>query len=824
MTQVGTYVEVIIPLALNGTFVYEVPNNLISDLAVGIRVVVPFGAKRSYCAVVKEIHNNKPTGYEAKLINAIIDGKPILTLKHLQFWEWMGKYYMCSVGDVMNAALPAGLKIDHSDSILLNQSLEYNKNVLSDNEYLVVDALELQGSLKVEELELIVSKKSVQEVVSTLIDMDIVHPERLITERYTPKLKAYVDLGKSLVADESLLEAKLAELKRAPKQTKVLLSLLHLSNYYGEGVKEVSKEELLLDADATSATVKQLADKGVVEIWQKELDRIDNSNAEIIELQTLSESQERAYGEIVSVHAKQQIVLLHGVTSSGKTEIYMKLIQDTFNQGKQVLFLVPEIGLTTQLTRRLASFFGNRLGVYHSKFNANERVEIWRKVGTSEKSHSLIVGARSALFLPFKDLGLVIIDEEHETSYKQSEPAPRYHARDSAIKLASQFDAKVLLGTATPSVESYYNALSGKFGLVELMERFGNVSLPIISKIDLKREYKRKTMKAHLSKELFTAINDTLELGEQVMLFQNRRGYSPYLICLGCGEATKCINCDVSLTYHKGINRLKCHYCGYVETSSTSCKECGDTDLRLEGYGTEQIEEELEILFPQAKIARMDIDTTSKKDAFSRIIGDFETGVIDILIGTQMISKGFDFKNVSLVAIINSDNMLNFPDFRAFERSFQLIYQFCGRAGRREKTGKVLLQTFNPDHQVVTNILRHDYIGMYNSEIAEREAFKYPPFVRLIKIVIRHRTEAVCRSTSNQCGYGLKQQFGTRVLGPETPFLSRVRGYFIREILIKLEIASSLLHVKREIAQIIKKVKSTKGNSTCRIHIDVDPS
>ncbi|HAT77114.1 MAG TPA: primosomal protein N', partial [Flavobacterium sp.] len=701
------FVEVILPLSLAKTFTYSVSEAEYNYIKIGMRLAVPFGKSKIYTALVIDIHQNKPTLYEAKEIHQILDEKPIVNEIQIAHWQWIASYYMCAIGDVYRCALPSALLLESETIISQKQEGFVEESLLTDDEFLIYQALQQQSSLKVQDIINILNKKNVFPVIQKLMDKNILVLQEEMLETYTPKLIRYVKLHSKYESNEGLSEL-LEILKNANKQKEIVLTYFQLSatepvRPFG-GKKPITVKKLIESAKSTSTIVKTLIDKEIFEEYYIQVDRVNFSGETKEELLQLSEAQQKAFEEIKQSFIQKEVCLLHGVTASGKTEIYIKLIEEYIKEEKQILYLLPEIALTTQLVGRLRDYFGNKVAVFHSKYSNNERVEVWQQVLEHSSKAQIVIGARSALFLPFSDLGLVIVDEEHEQTFKQVDPSPRYHARDASIVLANSHKAKVLLGSATPSIESYFNAQSGKYGLVEIFARYGNVKMPKIELVDLKDKYFRKQMSGHFSDTLIAEITTALSLGEQVILFQNRRGYSPIIECLTCGHVPQCPQCDVSLTYHKYKNQLRCHYCGYSMAKPTNCHACTSVHLTTKGFGTEQIQQELLELFPNTKIGRMDQDTTRGKFGFERIIDSFKNREIEILVGTQMLAKGLDFDNVSLVGIMNADNMLYHPDFRAFERSYQMMTQVSGRSGRSEKQGKVIIQTYNPEHNTIQQV------------------------------------------------------------------------------------------------------------------------
>ena len=724
------FVEVILPLSLAKTFTYRVSEAEFNYIKKGMRVAVPFGKSKIYTALVIELHQNAPTLYEAKEIHQILDEKPLVTEIQIAHWQWIASYYMCAIGDVYRGAIPSALLLESETVISQKQDLFIDESQLSDDEFLIYQALQQQSSLKVQDIIAILNKKNIFPILQKLIDKNILVLQEEMLENYKPKLVRYVRLNAKFDSNEGLGEL-LETLKNATKQKEIVLSYFQLS---ATEKKPITVKKLTETANSSAAIVKALIDKEIFEEYYLQEDRVNFKGKSSENQLKLSVAQQTAFEAIQENFKQKEVCLLHGVTSSGKTEIYTKLIEEYIATGKQVLYLLPEIALTTQLVGRLRAHFGNKVAVFHSKYSNNERVEVWNQVLENSEKAQIVIGARSALFLPFQDLGFIIVDEEHEQTYKQVDPAPRYHARDAAIVLANLQKAKVLLGSATPSMETYYNAKSGKYGFVEIFERYGNVLMPEIELVDLKDKYFRKKMVGHFSDVLIEEITNALALGEQVILFQNRRGYSPLLECVTCGHVPQCQQCDVSLTYHKHKNQLRCHYCGYSIAKPTNCHACSSVELTTKGFGTEQIQQELLELFPSHKIGRMDQDTTRGKFGFEKIIDSFKNREIDILVGTQMLGKGLDFDNVTMVGIMNADNMLYHPDFRAFERSFQMMTQVSGRSGRSEKQGKVIIQTYSPLHNTIQQVTKNDYVGMYNEQLYERQIYKYPPYFKLVNL------------------------------------------------------------------------------------------
>ena len=780
-----------------------------------MRVAVEFGKRKMYTALVYELHNSPPLGYDAKDIHQILDEQPIVNEQQLSHWQWISDYYMCTLGDVLRAALPSAFLLESETAILKNNNFE-DETILNNDEFLIFEALQHQSELDVNQVMNILSKKTVFPILKSLLDKEAITIKERIYEQYKPKLVKYVRLN-PIYSDDKLNEL-LESLSRAKKQREAVLTYFQLNVSFNKPIKS---DDLIKESGCSSAILKSLVDKNIFEFYYIQKDRV-NFKGEVSNLKSLNEYQKKALDEIEVSFKEKQVTLLHGITSSGKTEIYAELIAKQLSQQKQVLYLLPEIALTTQLITRLQEYFGEQISVFHSKYSMNERVEVWNNVLENKSKAQIILGARSSLFLPFSNLGLIIVDEEHETSYKQFDPAPRYHARDAAIVLAHLHQAKTLLGSATPSIETYYNAQEDKYGFVELNRRFGDVLLPEMELVDIKERHRKKRMKGHFSDRLITLIQEALDEKEQVILFQNRRGFSPIVECETCGVAPQCPNCDVSLTYHKFKNELRCHYCGHHQAMIYSCGACGSKELNNKGFGTEQIELELAELFPNVNIGRMDLDTTRGKFGYQKIIGKFQAQEIDILVGTQMLSKGLDFENVSLVGVLNADNMLNFPDFRAHERSFQMLVQVSGRAGRAKKRGKVAIQTFNPYHQVLQQVSTNSYQEMFKEQLQERWQYHYPPYYRIVKITLKHRDMIKVDSGANWLGKSLSNIFKDNLLGPTTPSVSRVRNQYIRTMVIKIPPKQSLKSTKENILRIKNMFQAVKDFRPIRFIIDVD--
>ncbi|ENI5845520.1 primosomal protein N' [Flavobacterium psychrophilum] len=811
------FIQVILPLTLPQTFTYSVSEAEFEYLKIGMRVAVPFGKSKFYTGLVLELHHNAPTLYEAKEIHQIVDQKPIVTEVQLQHWQWIASYYMCTLGEVFRCALPSALQLESETIISAKKDFIINENELSDEEYLLVEALKQQSSLKISEVTSVLNKKKVLPIIQQLLAKNVITLQEEMIEEYKPKLVRYIRLFSQFNSNDKLEELLLV-LKNAQKQKEILLSYFQLQ---ATTKKPISVKGLTEFSGGTLAVIKALIDKEIFEEYYIQEDRVSFDDVNISQI-VLSEPQNKALSAIETVFTSKEVCLLHGITASGKTEVYIKLVEKFLEQKKQCLYLLPEIALTTQLVSRLTKHFGNKVAVFHSKYSNNERVEVWNQVLNSSEKSQIVIGARSALFLPFQDLGFIIVDEEHEQTFKQTDPAPRYHARDAAIVLANFHKAKVLLGSATPSIETYFNTKNDKYGLVELHERFGNAVLPEIELVDLKDSYFRKKMTGHFSQNLIDAIAEALSNGEQVILFQNRRGYSPVIECMTCGHVPQCPQCDVSLTYHKFKNQLRCHYCGYSIAKPTNCHACSSIDLTSKGFGTEQIELELASLFPTKNIKRMDQDTTRGKYAFEKLIGSFKNREIDILVGTQMLAKGLDFDNVSLVGILNADSMLYFPDFRAFERSFQMMTQVSGRAGRSDKKGKVIIQTYNTNHNTIQQVVQNDYLSMFNEQLYERKIYHYPPYFKLIKLTLKQKDFDKLKEGSMWLYQVLKQQFDIPVLGPEEPAINRIRNEYIRTILIKIPQEKSLGNTKKTIQKILNSFESVSQFRVIKVGVNVD--
>lgn len=818
------YVDVIVPLPIAGEYTYSLPPALEGKVHGGCRVVVPFGPKKYYTAIVVSVHGSAPEAYETKDILEVLDERPVLLKRQFDFWQWVSDYYLCTIGDVYKAALPSGLKLESETMVVYNPDFEAS-GPLPPKEQLLFDLLSANPEQCVTQLEKAAGIRNILPVVRSLLEKEAVCIKEELKRSYKPKTEIRVRLAGNMRTEKALqFQMNMLDRPKTEKQLAVLMKYVELSGWNGTGetLKEVSRKRLTEAAGVSPAVLDALVRKQVLEVYSSEVGRLDGGRYDTLPLNPLSEAQRRAFYQIMSLFQTRNVCLLHGVTASGKTEIYIHLIEQAIQAGKQVLYLLPEIALTTQITERLRRVFGERLGIYHSKFPDAERVEIWNKQ-LSDRDYDVILGVRSSVFLPFRRLGLVIVDEEHENTYKQQDPAPRYHARSAAIMLASMFGAKTLLGTATPSLESYHNALSGKYGFVQLTERHQQIRLPQIELVDIKELARKKRMTAQFSPYLLQKIREALENREQVILFQNRRGFAPMIECRTCGWVPKCRNCDVSLTYHKGLNQLTCHYCGCTYPVPRSCPACGGVELVNRGFGTEMVEDDIKAIFPEARVARMDLDTTRTRSAYERIISDFQNGKTDILIGTQMVSKGLDFDRVSVVGILNADSMLNYPDFRSYERAFQLMAQVAGRAGRKNGQGVVVLQTKSPDLPLIREVMDNDYLRMYREQMEEREMFRYPPFYRLVYVYLKHRKEDVLDQAADWMAQCLRKGLGERILGPDKPPVARIQTLYIKKIVVKVEQQASMSKVRAYLRSVQQALMEDRRFRSLTVYYDVDP-
>lgn len=819
------FVDIILPISLSQEFTYRVPFELNEQVQPYTRVVVPFGKGKLYTGIITRVHQEVPSLYQAKYIEHILDDAPLITPKQLQFWKWMSQYYMAPIGDVMNAALPSNFKLASETKIVVHPDFDPDGQPMDDREFLIMEALSIQEVLDLKEISAIAEIKTIQPIIKKMMEKRMILAQEELNDKFQAKTALFIVLNEAYRDEQVLNELfqQLQQRKTSAKQEEALLQLLQHGGF-SQGEAHPILRKQLEDAGASLSALNTLEKNGVLRTERLEISRIQQKDQDQYTFPVLSVHQQLGLEGIQKQFDDQETVLLQGVTGSGKTEIYIHLIRNYLQQGKQVLFLVPEIALTTQLIQRLSAYFGQQIGVYHSRFNANERVEIWNKVLENHPTQfRLIVGARSAIFLPYQDLGLVIVDEEHEGSYKQHDPAPRYNGRDMGIVLAHFFKAKTVLGSATPSIETFQNTREGKYGLVELTERFSQVQMPEICCADMKKERQQKTVNGHFSRFLLEEMKAALERNEQIILFQNRRGYTPVWTCELCGYSPMCKNCDTTLNYHKHSNTLKCHHCSYQTPPIGTCPACGSNRLKMLGFGTEKIEDDLQLLLPDVRVARMDFDSTRSKNAYLQIIQDFENQNIDILIGTQMVAKGLDFDHVGLVGILDADLLINKTDFRAFERGFQLMSQVAGRAGRRNKRGKVVIQTGNPEHWVIQKVMQHDYLGFAINELVERRNYHYPPFYKLVQFTIKHKDKDLVNEAAEHFGKQLRAVFHERVLGPEFPVIPRIQNYFLKEILVKIEQEAPQKKVKERLHELTDQFYSVPRFKSIRLIVNIDP-
>lgn len=830
------FADVLLPLSVQGLFTYRVPQELNDKVCERIRVVVPFGKSKLYSGLILKLHETAPQQVNTKYVLDIIDEKPIVSEQQIKLWEWIAQYYMCSPGEVMAAALPSALKLASATQIQLNPAFDGDLSILTDKETKLIEALSYHTQMTVDEISKVIEIQKIIPIIKSLVDKDVIITDEEIRDPYRPKTEIYLSLASPFCDSEAEAMKLIDELgnkKNTIKQQEVILSFLMEAQKVAEHGKSyqtsIKKNDFLKNTGLSQSRLKVLIEKNILiqnDVITSRLEEFD-SQVSAAGIQ-LSKPQMEAMGNIEKQFENHSTVLLHGITGSGKTEIYIKLIDKVLSQGKQVLYLLPEIALTSQIVNRLRRFFGDKVGVYHSRFNEYERVEIWNRVlqqGNGSQIHDkyqLILGARSALLLPYSNLGLIIVDEEHDGSYKQSDPAPRYNARDCAVILAGIHKCKVLLGTATPSLESYYNAQQGKYGLVNLMHRYAESTLPEIWIVDIAKSQRQKKMQGHFSQFLIDSMGEALSKGEQIILFQNRRGYSLRLYCNTCQSMPTCAHCDVSLTYHKTSNLLKCHYCGYAIEVPKECPQCHSTDIEMRGFGTEKIEDSLAELFPDARIARMDLDTTRSKNAYQKIITDFEQHNTDILVGTQMVTKGLDFDRVSVVGILNADNLLSYPDFRSFEKAFQIMAQVSGRAGRKEVPGKVIIQTYQPTHPALQYVASNDYQSMYQQQMTERCQYHFPPQCRLIKLTLKHTNDQLVNDAANILASQLREAFPQRVLGPEWPLVSRIQNYYMKDFWIKLNKDKNLENNKLKLKNILHRFQCDMRFKSIRVVVNVD--
>lgn len=821
------FAEVLLPVPVPAFFTYRVPATMAVLAAKGRRVIVQFGDRKVMTGIIASVHRDPPREYQAKYLLEILDDRAVLSEVQLRFFQWVSSYYLCTLGEVLNAALPSGLKLSSESRVQLNPSFDPEEKpaLLSDKEYLLLTHLKTAESLTYTEIINLLGVKNVYYILKSLVAKEAVILFEEVKEKYKPKTEKRIRLVRQYCSPAAL-ESLFTEIASKPKQEEILLRYLQLVPVLADALSNDDgvRKKVMMNDDLSVSSFNTLVKKGVLEEFEVIVPRFDTdddfSGSDQIQL---SEEQTLAYGQILELLPKHPAVLLHGITGSGKTEIYIQLIRQALDAGSQVLYLLPEIALTTQIVQRLKRIFGGSIGVYHSRFSDNERVEVWN--GVLKGTYRFVVGVRSSVFLPFDNLGLIIVDEEHETSYKQQEPAPRYHARDAAIMLGQLHYAKVLLGSATPSVETFYNAQQGRYGYVGLSRRYGEASLPKIQIADLGRERRQKTIKGEFSSLLMSQITETISKKEQVIIFQNRRGYSPVMTCEDCGWVPRCVNCSVSLTYYQYKHLLICHYCGYRTQLPQNCESCTSTRLKTVGYGTEKLEEELNLHFPDARIQRMDLDTTRSRTGYESILDHFEKGETNILVGTQMVTKGLDFDGVSLVGIFNADRMIHFPDFRSYERAYQLITQVSGRAGRRATQGTVVIQTSDPKNPLLQLILQNNTSGFYSSQLADRQRHNYPPFSRLIEITVKHMDKKVTISTAGVLAGQLRETLGgITVLGPAEPVISKIRNLYLMTILIKIPRGKAdLALVKEKIAALTSYLLREKEHRSSRIIIDVDP-
>ena len=839
--RITLFAEILLPLPIPGSFTYRVPYELNDKAKVGQRAVVQFGKTKIMSGLIVSLTTEVPDCNNIKYLLDILDNDPVVNAQQLQLWNWISSYYLCYPGEVMQAALPSALKLSSESKIMLSEDFEVDSMTLSDNEFLIVEALQIQPQLTITEVSKIIGYKKVMPLIKTMIEKKIVVMQEELQQKYKAKYERYVRLSNTYRDEDKMHELMDSLSKRAYKQLELLMAFFVLG---GSADNEVLASDLLKKADATSNILSALVDKGVFETYQKRVSRLKEYKALTdVSSIVLTEKQQEAYDAIHQGFDEEKPVLLHGVTASGKTEIYIKLIQEALDEGRQVLYLLPEIALTEQIINRLKKYFGDRVGVYHSRYDNNERVEIWQQVMNfrsqrvnestgqrvetqrlGDSKYQIIIGSRSAVFLPFSDLGLIIVDEEHDSSFKQIDPAPRYSARDLAALMSKMFHARLLLGSATPSFESYFNAKQNKYHLVSLTERYGGVEMPEIIVDDLRVETRRKTMQANFGKTLVEAMNKALEEKNQVILFQNRRGFSLRIECDHCNYIPQCINCDVSLIYHKNQNIMKCHYCGYTTSVPTECPNCHSTDLKMHGFGTERIEDDLKVVFPDANSARLDLDTTRTKNSYQYILEQFQNKETDILVGTQMVTKGLDFDSVKVVGVLNADNMLTFPDFRAYERSFQLMEQVSGRAGRKGDKGKVIIQTYQPYHPVILNVMSHDYVKFYEEQMPIRRQFNYPPYSRLVMIKLKDVDNVKLNKAASELAKIFRHVFKENLLGPEYPIVSRVKNQYIKQMIIKISKELNSNKVKDYIKNTIEDFKHNNEFKSVKIQIDVDPN
>jgi len=828
MERLTFFAEILLPLPVPGTFTYRVPFALNEKIKVGQRVTVQFGKRRVYAGLVLALHQRPPQKGIPKYILSVLDEKPLVNALQFRFWKWISDYYMSTLGEVMSVALPSAFRLSSESKVVLAPDFVPDRETLNESEYRLTEALLQKNSLTIGEVAKFVGYQKVLPLLKTMIERRLIAMEEELKQQYKPKKTKMIKLVPDYFEEAAMQDLMDRLGKKAHKQLELVMGFISLSGFPPKKDFAIAKAELLAKTKVSAAALKALVEKGVFSLEEKIVSRFTEERSEKEDSFDLSPVQQKAYRLLTEQMKQHLVVLLHGVTSSGKTELYIKLIEDTLKNKKQVLYLLPEIALTTQIIHRLRRHFGDEIGVYHSRYNQNERAEVWENIAGIQKRgvhkpYRVILGPRSAMFLPFKNLGLVIVDEEHDASYKQFDPAPRYNARDAAIYMAKLHGAKVVLGSATPAIETYFNAKNGKYGLISLNERFGGVKMPEILVVNMKEEKRRRLLKSHFSSVLLAHIKQALEKQQQVILFQNRRGFSVRIECENCNWVPQCKNCDVTMTYHKNQELLKCHYCGYSRPVPAVCEVCGSPHLVMQGFGTEKVEEELSLLMPEAHIDRMDLDTTRSKNAFQRIIYNFENRKTDILAGTQMVTKGLDFDNVQVVGILSADNMLSFPDFRAHEHSFQLMEQVSGRAGRKDKQGTVIIQTWQPGHPIIQDVVRHDYISMYERQLAERFRFRYPPYYRLVIIKLKHKDQGKLNMAAAELARDMKTRFGSLVYGPEYPMVSRIKNWYIKQIMLKISRNARLAEQKTLLKEILDNFKSHTSVKSVLVQVDVDP-
>lgn len=820
MDRVTLFADVLLPLHLPDTYTYRIPFEYNESITVGQRVVVQFGQKRLYSALVRRIHDKVPN-YTTKYILSILDINPIVSERQFEFWEWMASYYMCYPGDVMSVAIPSAFRLSSESYIVVHPDFDGDYSSLNEDQLKVLDVLSRKNRLEIGEIASITGYQKIMPLIKSMIDRHIILMDEELRQRYSPKMVTWLRLNPDYLDEESMKELfdTLEHRASCQKQLMAMMQFLQLSDF---GKKEVKKKEFTDNKSLSASAIETLIKKNILQVVQKQESRLESCpTSDSPDSITLNDEQQKAFDDLIG--CDKPVSLLHGVTSSGKTEVYIKLIDSIVKQGKQVLFLLPEIALTAQVINRLRRYFGDRVGVYHSRFNTQERAEVWNRVMDAKGGYKIILGARSALFLPFHNLGMVIVDEEHDSSYKQNEPAPRYNGRDSAIYLAKMWNARTILGSATPSVESYFNANSGKYGFAQILHRYGGLEMPEVLCVDMKDAQRKKEVQLNFSRFLLDHIKEALSKGEQVILFQNRRGFSLRLECDVCHWIPQCKHCDVSLVYHKATNSLRCHYCGYSIPVPKECPACHSSMLKMRGFGTERIEDDLSIIFPEARIARMDLDSTTQKQRYIELLNDFDDHKIDILVGTQMVTKGLDFDNVSVVGILSADNLISFPDFRSYERAFQQMTQVSGRAGRHGHRGKVIIQTYQPYHQAIRDAMENDYQSMYKSQIVERHVFKYPPYYKLVTVLVRHTSEETVSRAAALYASQLRDKLGNRVLGPDFPNVARVRNFYLKKIMVRFAQGEAVGVGKRIMMRIADQLLKDKELGRTQFVFDVDP-